>query len=371
MDVYYALIHLAACAVNETAPDTELTAELQSRQDLLKDLLDFSKEQQMTALAAYALLKGGIRNEAFERYRRQSAFMECTLDLDREMVLGEMEKAGIWYAPMKGIVLKKLYPETGMRQMADNDILFDTDHAEELRTIMESLGFITETFNKNHHDVYIKPPISTFEMHKDLIINLDVYKVYYDYFHDIKSRLLKDDESSYGYHFSNEDFYIYMIVHGYKHQSYRGTGLRTLLDLYVYLKNYESTMDWSYIGQELKKLKLAEIEENNRKLAVKVFSGSRAGITPDLSRDEKYLLDDFLGYGAYGSEDHIMKALMDRVGRARYLRVRIFLPMDLVKEYYPFFYKHRLLLPVLPIYRLITRRKEANTEIKMFLGKNR
>ena len=369
MDVYYALIHLAACAVNETAPDTELTAELQSRQDLLKDLLDFSKEQQMTALAAYALLKGGIRNEAFERYRRQSAFMECTLDLDREMVLAEMEKAGIWYAPMKGIVLKKLYPETGMRQMADNDILFDTDHAEELRTIMESLGFITETFNRNHHDVYIKPPISTFEMHKDLIINLDVYKVYYDYFHDIKSRLLKDDESSYGYHFSNEDFYIYMIVHGYKHQSYRGTGLRTLLDIYVYMKKYESTLDWNYIRQELEKLKLAEAEEKNRKLALKVFSGSSEGTARDLTKDEKYLLNDFLGYGAYGTEDHIKKAAMDRAGRLRYLRYRIFLPMELVEEYYPFFHKHKILLPFLPFYRLIARRESAKSEISMFWKK--
>ena len=369
MEADEALIYLAACAVNETVPDTQIINELQSRYDLLKDLFNLSKEQQMTALIAYALLRGGIQNESFEKYRRQSAFMECTLDLDREMVLGEMEKAGIWYAPVKGIVLKELYPETGMRQMADNDILFDADHAEELRTIMESMGFVTDTYDRNHHDVYVKPPISTFEMHRDLFMNLDAYELYYHYFHCIKNRLLKDENNAFGYHFSNEDFYIYMIAHGYKHQSYRGTGLRTLLDIYVYMKKYESTLDWNYIRQELEKLKLAEAEEKNRKLALKVFSGSSAEISRDLTKDEKYLLNDFLRYGAYGTEEHIKKVYIDHAGRSRYLRTRIFLSKELVEEYYPFFHKHKILLPFLPFYRLIARRNSAKREINMFWKK--
>lgn len=366
MNTVVALIKLAACAVNETVPDEDLIAELRSRDDLMKALLLFSKEHQMTALTAYALQSGGIHNAEFERYRRQAAFFECTLDMDREMILGGMEKAGIWYMPMKGVILKELYPQPGMRQMADNDILFDADKAEKLKSIMESLGFTTELFDKNHHDVYIKAPISTFEMHRMLFMHLEAYEKFYLYYDDIKSRLIKDEDSSYGYHFSDEDFYIYMIAHGYKHQSWRGTGLRTLLDLYVYLKKYKNTLDWSYIHQELDKLGLAETEEENRNLALKVFSDVRPGENRDLSEKEIRLLNDFTEYGAYGSLDHIKKVIMNGLGRPHYLWRRIFLTMEEVEEYYPYFYKHKILLPLLPFYRLIVRGNSAKREIRMF-----
>ena len=56
--------------------------------------------------------------------------------------------------PMKGAVLKNLYPAYGIREMADRDILIDAGKAESVRDIMKELGFSVEEFNKIYHDCY-------------------------------------------------------------------------------------------------------------------------------------------------------------------------------------------------------------------------
>ena len=38
--------------------------------------------------------------------------------------------------PLKGSVIKDLYPRMGMRQMSDNDILFDAERTKDVRTII-------------------------------------------------------------------------------------------------------------------------------------------------------------------------------------------------------------------------------------------
>lgn len=46
---------------------------------------------------------------------------------------------------------------------------------------------------------------------------------------------------------------IYMIAHEYKHFSKGGTGLRSLLDTYVFLRHCDETLDKEYVESELKK----------------------------------------------------------------------------------------------------------------------
>ena len=43
-----------------------------------------------------------------------------------------------------------------------------------------------------------------------------------EYYSDIKARLIPNEGSKYGYHFSPEDFYIYMIAHEYCHYLING-----------------------------------------------------------------------------------------------------------------------------------------------------
>ena len=67
--------------------------------------------------------------------------------------------------PLKGSILKEWYPKFGMREMADNDILFDATRRQQVRNIFANRGYSIESYNKGNHDAYEKPPIYNFEMH--------------------------------------------------------------------------------------------------------------------------------------------------------------------------------------------------------------
>ena len=55
-----------------------------------------------------------------------------------------------------------------MREMSDHDILLDRTKAQNVKKIMESLGFSTKNFGRGTHDVYYRKPLCNFEMHRDL-----------------------------------------------------------------------------------------------------------------------------------------------------------------------------------------------------------
>ena len=67
------------------------------------------------------------------------------LDAEREQVFKEMDAAGIWHLPLKGSVLKSLYPKPWMRQMSDNDILFDPEYQSEVKDIMVKRGYLAKS----------------------------------------------------------------------------------------------------------------------------------------------------------------------------------------------------------------------------------
>ena len=59
--------------------------------------------------------------------------------------------------------IKDYYPVSGMRIMADNDILYDKERQDEVLSIMRSLGYSCKGLIGNH-DVYYKKPILNFEL---------------------------------------------------------------------------------------------------------------------------------------------------------------------------------------------------------------
>ena len=145
-----------------------------------------------------------------------------------------------------------------------------------------------------------------------------------------------------------------MLAHEYKHYTHFGIGIRSLLDIYVFLKRNRSNMDWDYIHQEIEKISLTEFEKMNLELSHKVFSGET------LNDEEKQMLMYFVASGVNGNEENFWKnqfskaiAGDDSMAQKReYLLDRIFLRGERVKKQYPFFYRHKILLPCLYAYRL-------------------
>ena len=171
--------------------------------------------------------------------------------------------------------------------------------------------------------------------------------------------------SSCGYHMSDEDFYIYITSHAYKHYSGSGTGIRTLLDLYAYLKAKEESLDFGYIQTECRKLGIRDFEKRNRRPCWKVFSSQqiydRVSFEQSLSADEMEMLKYYLSSGVYGTFEQMVENRMEKqkktdgkknLSKLSYYRHRVFLGMELY-ENYPLLVKYRFLIPAYWFYRIV------------------
>ena len=360
------LAYLVSCAVNEQTPDKERVNSMD-----LAEVYRLSKMHQLTAAAAFGLEKLLMLPPTFDEEKKRAVANLTLFEAERAAVTRELETAGIWYLPLKGIVLKNLYPKSAMREMSDNDILVDSAKMEDVKQIMHSLGFSGGDYDKDHDVVFKKPPSVVFEMHNRLF-GKEHHPLYFAYYKNIRQKLLPVQGTNCGFQMTNEDFYIYLICHMHKHYHYAGTGLRSLLDVYVFQKVHGETLDKDYLAAELKKLKLTGFEADMRRLAEKVFSDS------PLSEQEKETFAFLATSGTYGTGNRAMqysieKYIRDNNGKAskaKYILHRVFIPEKDVEKHYPFFYRHKLLYPVLPVYRLGTglarHPKQITQEYKAF-----
>ena len=283
---------------------------------------------------------------------------------------------GIWYMPLKGSILKEWYPKFGMREMADNDILFDATRRQQVRDIFVNRGYSIESYNKGNHDAYEKPPIYNFEMHVALF-HEDCSTLQKKY-ENVVDRLVQDEKLPFRYHFTPEDFYVFVVAHAYKHYSHGGTGIRTLADFYVMNRKLGKTLDWEYVESELKGLGILDYERDSRKLSQKLFGNTKTVLRSELTEEENQMFAYYLGATTYGNlfnwTLHRMQEFqpdgepLTTKTKGKYVISRMFPNMEWCKCYAPVVYKFPVLLPFYWVWRLIykgiTKRKKVTQEIK-------
>ncbi len=364
---FYDLIYLCKCAVNGVVPEEQKLFLMD-----LEQLYTASKYHALTGIAACALESAGIKNNKFCAAKEKVVRKNIFFDIERRKLFLFCENNGIWYMPLKGCVLKEIYPDFSMRQMADNDILFDAKYQADIKKYFEDNGYSVVSYGHGNHDIYEKPPVLNFEMHTALF-GKSYNRAWNEYYSNIFKRLIKDSDYDHGYHFTDEDFYIYMMAHEYKHYAGGGTGLRSLVDHYVYLKAKNDSLDWKYISDECEKLGISDFERQSRELAKNIFSESAT----ELSDDDKAMLEFYLGSGAYGTLEQKTHQTIDKLyaesgsdskrkAKMRYIKERLFPPMEVYKARYPFFYRHKVLLPLGWVCRVVkgvtVSRKRVNKE---------
>ena len=136
---YKDLIYLLHCAVNGITPDTARVCSMDSEQ-----LYRLAKFHSVRAAVYIALKRTGVQNKTYDQAYKKAVRKNIYLDMERTAIIADFEQQGIWYMPLKGSVLKDLYPENGMREMSDNDILFDVEKQEQSRAIMLSHSYTVE-----------------------------------------------------------------------------------------------------------------------------------------------------------------------------------------------------------------------------------
>ncbi|SDY15676.1 nucleotidyltransferase domain-containing protein [Eubacterium barkeri] len=297
-------------------------------------------------LAWFAMEKAAIPlpealAKRWKEERDQAIVREIRFDVEREKLYGRFDAQGIAYLPLKGIVLKKLYPRPGMRWMSDHDILYQGTQQAAVVAVMSALGYETISLEGNH-DVFHKAPIFNFEMHKALFPESSPFAAYWA---DPWERLVHPHGGD-GYAMTERDFYLYFLMHFKKHLDGGGSGIRGLVDLYLLRQR---PVDWDQMEAVLEALGLRHWHQDLVSLLDDVMAGR------PLNAQSKGLFSYILTSGTYGTVENRIRNTLIQGDAAQpfsipqkclYVFHRLFPDYGFMCLWYPPLKEHPLLMPL-------------------------
>lgn len=258
---------------------------------------------------------------------------------------------------LKGSVLKNLYPESYMRAMGDIDLLVREQDVKKVHHVFKENDILLSQ-RSDAHDLFIMYQEITVEIHPR------IYKAF-----NPKYELLLNKPWDYAvqkelfeFQFKPEYDIIYLLYHLAKHLDSSGIGLRSVLDISIYVKAYEKKMDMTLLKKMLDDTGLNELFTHMLKIN-EIFFGYKMKhefyVSPLLS-DERY--EEILNYiarsGIHGKgkdfnpfEARITSNHMKNRSFFLLLISLIFPRYKTMKGMYPVLEKGWILLPVAWIYR--------------------
>ena len=341
-------LYLLRCELNGVKPEPGgIPAET------LTELYDLSRKHSLNALTAYALEDAGVSDPRFTEAKYQAIYKNAQLLEAGNEVCAFLEENGIRHMPLKGMLLQELYPKPGMRQMTDCDILFDIGEEEKVRDWFLRSGYTKSTGKNVVHISYFKTPVRNIEMHNRLL------RDGFGWLSDIDaiwSRASLCRECRARYAFSPLDEFVYLSAHACKHLSRRGTGIRSLVDLYLYRRAHLPGLDGEILGRRLDEVKIRSSAERMIKLAEAIFSPENE--TRELPEEERELLEQLLDNGTYGTTERYIRNQLEKVRaegkravKLRYCLKRLHADRDVLLAY-PFFDRHPVFRPLLAFWRV-------------------
>jgi hypothetical protein len=320
----------------------------------LEDAMEQIKRHSLQAMAYQGAFLCGVSSPVMasllQRYyiglMRSEAQMAALKSL-----MDAFEEAGIDYMPVKGVILKPLYPKPELRSMGDADILIRLEQYDRIVPIMEALGY---QFKKetDHELVWISDRLNV-ELHKRLIpsYNLDYAGYYGDGWQLAKQR------KGCRFEMGEEDTFVYLFSHYAKHYRDGGIGCRHVADLWLWRRTHPH-MDEAYIGQEMKKLGLEAFYGNTLRLLGMWFGD---GPADDIV---EFMTEYIFASGNFGMlENRVLSRGLKTMKQKQSLRgewfrqlmVGLFPGLVFMKKQYPVLEKCPWLLPLFWLVRVFDK----------------
>lgn len=276
---------------------------------------------------------------AFEAFK-QTAFMAfyrySQIKYAYDGICKTLEEGRIPFIPLKGSVLRKYYPEPWMRTSCDIDILVRREDLENAKNLLvEKLQF--KFLQKGNHDISLLGPNRVLlELHFRMI---ERWKKTENILQCIWNEAVPVRNGSFEYCLSNEMFCFFHIAHMAKHTAVGGCGLRPFLDLWIIDQHMP------YDEKELKDLLQAGGWWQYYQAAENLYKAWFCNGKKDVQTqhfEEFILVKD----AADLEKNQLIIDQHRKGGKKRYALLKIFLPYDHLKRFYPVLEKHRWLTPV-------------------------
>ncbi len=268
-------------------------------------------------------------------------YQRLTYELKRICELFEKEQ--IPHMPLKGAVIRKLYPDPWMRTSGDIDILVKKEDAEQAVKLLTT-HFYKDGAKQSTHDFLFRSQNGvTVELHYDLI-EKKAHTIHYK--HDIDFSCLENawdtavlcEDSQFRYKMNEDLFYFYHIAHMAKHFLGGGCGIRSFIDLYLIKNNLHE------ISQSKKNLLenagLLTFEEKTSMLADAWFGKGTHDETTQIMA--QFVIDG----GVHGSEKNKMSVhKADTKSKFKRFWHSVFVPYEGMQCKYQILVKYPVLLP--------------------------
>lgn len=294
-----------------------------------------------------------LKNELRESYY-SSVSQSVLQDSEGRAFINALSAGGMDCIPLKGWLLRELYPDFTRRSMADLDILVrDFDYAK-VRPIAHSLGYTSSGDSTWKHVEFRKAANdTTVEVHRRLT---DEDGEVAKWEKGIFERAVPEAGETHLFRMSDEDFYVFHILHLFKDFGNGRFGLRRVADTWLYLRKYPD-MDRSLLAKRFETMGLSDFVHRVEKLARVVFG--------DESMDEncEILIRHACTFGIFGTNRSYklgriarMSGRSLRCGKLRSAASAVFLPCSRMKTHYPVLRKAPVMLPFCWIARIFQYR---------------
>jgi hypothetical protein len=342
----------------------------------------------------YSIPNDALRG--FEEAYKKAIYKEAVQHIEVEKILCCLEEMKIRCMPLKGYLMKYLYLKPDMRSMADIDILIDETNMEQISKLMIKLGYDEGNHQgAGNHYSFFKKPFMNVEYHLNLIAKGYTFA---DYFNPGWQHAVLKENCKFVYEMTHEKFYMYMIAHLAKHYLNSGSGIRSIMDIWVYNKRHGNEINKQYIDAELSRADLAKFANAVESLS-EVWFGKKEPNALDTE-----LGDLFIKSGTYGTfknaanfavskqeQDSNLMLLSEELDSAgedkvkvlerpqsllkkhkrKYMLKLLFPPIKTMRILYPFLDKLLFLLPVTWVLRGIKRILFSRARVKAKLSSAR
>ena len=355
---YEYLIELLACALHGKHAENRLDqvdAEKLFRAALFHGVEAMAFEAVRPWLDPNAELTGKWK-EAF----RTNEIVELCQMAEYEEIVRQFTEAGVTIVPLKGILMKQMYPRPVFRKMGDLDILIEEGKQEICRDLMEGMGYEVLEYGKYQHDIYTKGCVRV-ELHNSLFYK---GKWNYPYFENIRDCTWGSRDNEKVHFLTDEAFYAFNLTHFAKHYYEKGSGLRSIMDVYVNSRGKDEELI-ERTQKILRDIHLGAFHEKMFVLSRKCFSMRKFCLDPE----EIQVLKTIIASGTYGDFAQRTRQIVQRFAdesksmpdsaeyirdsKRKYFFSLVFLDLEQMKGGYPILKRFEWMLPFCWIYRMV------------------
>lgn len=295
-------------------------------------------------------------------------------------LLNDMEAAGIHAVLLKGYALADCYIRPECRLCGDVDILIDPCDEKRACEFMMQQGFDVEPRWRNgHHAVCHHAMLGCIELHVMLYDEIveDVWRFGLGVEHLVEEPHLEitTEDGSY-YTLGLTDHLIFIVLHMIKHFLESGLSLQMMFDVGLFLKKHAAEIDSVRFWETINSLRYQKLVNCVLWILIK-YCGFKLEDFPGVAEVEPEELNDLLSDiesgGWMGSENrnarieswnaYNRQLIVEGKSKFQYILYMIrwkiglywkaFFPSyDKLAEKFPLLKKHKLLLPIVWLYRL-------------------